>query len=554
MKKANMIGTIEKINNQKLTGGYYTPPEITKFICNWAITSVENTVLEPSCGDGNFIEACVIRFKEIGLSQENLCSHIKGIELIEQVANKANLRGVNLGLNPHSIVNSDFFSYISNNKKETFDVVVGNPPFIRYQDFPEEHRNLAIKMMCDLGFKPNKLTNIWLPFLVVSSSILSENGKLGMVIPAELFSVKYAAETRIFLSKFFQRITIATFKKLVFSGIQQEIILLLCEKLVKRNKGIRVIEFDKLEDMVNFNFKKINDIKVKKIDHTSEKWTKYFLENEEINLLRRIKKEGNIPICNEIMDVDVGIVTGCNDFFMLKQSDIEKWSLQSYTQRVVSKSNQLKGLIFTNDDFENNSLNDLNTYLFIPPNVDFEELPEACKRYIKYGEQKGYHKGYKCRIRKRWYITPSLWNCDAFALRQVNEHPKLILNTTESSSTDTIHRIRFLSKHKPQNIMLSFFNSLTFAFSEITGRGYGGGVMTFEPTEIEDIPIPICNDLDIDFNNIDQLVREKKIETALNILDKAILIDQYGFNQDEVILLRNIWKKLSSRRINRTKK
>jgi adenine-specific DNA-methyltransferase len=246
-----------------------------------------------------------------------------------------------------------------------------------------------------------------------------------MVIPAELFSVKYAAETRIFLSKFFQRITIATFKKLVFSGIQQEVVLLLCEKLVKKNKGIRVIEFNKLEDMVNFNFSKINDIKVKKIDHTSEKWTKYFLENEEINLLRQIKKEGNIPICNEIMDVDVGIVTGCNDFFMLKKSDVEKWNLQSYTQKVVSKSNQLKGLIFTNDDFENNSLNDLNTYLFIPPNVDFEELPEACKRYIKYGEQKGYHKGYKCRMRKRWYITPSLWNSDAFALRQVNEHPSL---------------------------------------------------------------------------------------------------------------------------------
>jgi adenine-specific DNA methylase len=548
-----MTEITEKIDNQKLTGGYYTPPEIAKFICDWAITSNTNTVLEPSCGDGNFIEACINRFKEIGLHQDNLYGHIKGIELIKNVAIKASLRASNLGLNSDSIVNSDFFYYISNNEKETFDVVVGNPPFIRYQDFPEIHRKLAIKMMEDLGLHPNKLTNIWLPFLVISSSILSENGKLGMVIPAELFSVKYAAETRIFLSNFFKRITIATFKKLVFSGIQQEVVLLLCEKSVKDNEGIRVIEFEKLEDMVNFNFTKINNIKAKTIDHTSEKWTKYFLDNKEINLLRRIKKENNIRLCGEIMSVDVGIVTGCNDFFMLNQSDIEKWNLQPYIQKVVSRSNQLKGISFTDNDFATNSSNDLNTYLFIPPNVDFKELPEVCKQYIKYGEEKGYHTGYKCRNRKKWYITPSLWNCDAFALRQVNDHPKLILNLTESSSTDTIHRIKFLSQHNPQDIMMSFFNSLSFAFSEITGRSYGGGVMTFEPTEIEEIPLPICDEISLDFDEIDKLIREKRTDEVLDLIDRYILIEKYGFSQNEVTLLRNIWRKLSNRRINRKK-
>lgn len=544
----------ELIDEQKLRGGYYTPPEITKFICDWAINSVNDKVLEPSCGDGNFVEACIHRFRELGLKKDELYGHVKGVELIQEEAEKARDRAANLGLNSDSILNSDFFNYVSNNGHEVYNVVIGNPPFIRYQNFPEEHRKLAIKMMQELGMHPNKLTNIWLPFLVISSSILPCNGRLGMVIPAELFSVKYAAETRVFLSNFYQRITIATFNKLVFDGIQQEVVLLLCEKQVENNEGIRVIEFNNLEDMVNFDFNEINNIGVKTIDHTSEKWTKYFLEDDEINLLRRIKAANNIPLCNDIMDVDVGIVTGRNEFFMLKQSDVDKWGLHEYTQRVTSRSNQLKGIVFNENDFQENRTADLNIYLFIPPNVDFEDLPEVCQRYINYGEEKGFHKGYKCRIRKRWYITPSLWNCDAFALRQVNDYPKLILNNIDCSSTDTVHRVRFLTEHAPQNVMLSFLNSLTFAFSEVTGRSYGGGVMTFEPTEIEELPIPISDEINVNFDQIDQLMKERRIDEVLDIIDRAVLIDQYGFTEQETTLLRRVWRKLSNRRINRKKK
>ena len=41
---------------------------------------------------------------------------------------------------------------------------------------------------------------------------------------------------------FFSRITIVTFRKLVFDDIQQEVVLLLCEKDLADNHGIRVIE------------------------------------------------------------------------------------------------------------------------------------------------------------------------------------------------------------------------------------------------------------------------------------------------------------------------
>lgn len=77
--------------------------------------------------------------------------------------------------------------------------------------------------------------------------------------------------------------------------------------------------------------------------------------------------------------------------------------------------------------------------------------------------------------------------------------------------------------------------------------------MTFEPTEIEEIQIPVLADLAIDFKQVDALIRQRKIVEVLDIVDEALLIDHHGFIKEEVEALRGIWRKLSQRRINRKK-
>lgn len=548
-----MSQLIENINPQKLRGGYYTPKAIADFLCEWSIQDDTKSVLEPSCGDGNFIESAIRRFQELNLDSEQLEGRITGVELIKEEALKAQNRAHTLGIDSNSIINSDFFQFVKENKNRKYDAIIGNPPFIRYQNFPEEHRNIAMEMMREIGLKPNKLTNIWVPFLVVSAALLNEHGKMAMVIPAELFQVKYAAETRVFLSKFFDRITIITFEKLVFENIQQEVVLLLCEKKVDKGKGIRVIECEDLDGLNSIDFVAINGLNVKPIEHSTEKWTKYFLDEEEIILLQKLKEDKRIRSCSDYFKTEVGLVTGRNEFFMMKESQVKEWNLEDYTIPVTGRSNQLKGITFAESDFRENSMAQKAIHLFLPPDEDFEDLPIECQDYIRYGEERGFHLGYKTRIRKRWYITPSRWVPDAFALRQVGDYPKLVLNETGASSTDTIHRVRFKEDVNQRLAVVSFLNSLTFASSEVTGRSYGGGVMTFEPSEIGEILIPSFDNLSIDFDKVDSLIRKKEIEKVLDVVDEALLIKYHGFSQKEVDQLRGIWKKLSQRRNNRKK-
>lgn len=48
---------IENASDRKLRGAYYTPPAIAKFILQWGINgSSDSSILEPSCGEGVFLE------------------------------------------------------------------------------------------------------------------------------------------------------------------------------------------------------------------------------------------------------------------------------------------------------------------------------------------------------------------------------------------------------------------------------------------------------------------------------------------------------------------
>ena len=76
------------ITKQKLQGAYYTPQKLVDFLTFWAINSKKCQLLEPSCGDGIFLESIFQRFSSMGLSSKNALSNITAIELDPIAFNK----------------------------------------------------------------------------------------------------------------------------------------------------------------------------------------------------------------------------------------------------------------------------------------------------------------------------------------------------------------------------------------------------------------------------------------------------------------------------------
>ena len=530
--------------SDKLRGGYYTPEEITDFLVKWAIRGVRAKVLEPSCGDGNFIESLT---KEFGNSIE-----ITGVELSSEEATEALMRGNK----KTKVVISDAFEwYIKNRPDAKFDAVVGNPPFIRYQNFPEVHREKAFQIMREEGLSPSRLTNSWLPFVVLATRALKPGGRLAMVLPAELLQVTYARELRRYLSVKYKNLSIVTFKRLVFANIQQEVVLLLGERGDCVTASISLLEFEDLSDLGHkqFVFKK-KQHKILDINHDNEKWTQYYLSHEELSLIRSIEISGAFTRLGSIADVDVGVVTGNNDFFMLDPKKALTLEVVEHCLPIIGRSNHLSGILFTKADYKNVSKLGERTLLFNPGKINREQLTKNLISYILQGEGSGVIEGYKCRIRlPHWWNVPSVWKPDAFMLRQIHEGPKIIANQTQATSTDTVHRIRMTSDIPASSLAAAFTNSLTFALSEIRGRSYGGGVLELEPSEAENLLVPtLAANTQLPLEEMDALVREKKTIQALNLMDSIVLKDA-GLDKNEVKILRDIWLKLKTRRNSRNR-
>jgi adenine-specific DNA-methyltransferase len=556
---------ISKCTRDKLRGGFYTPKIVSDFLVDWAQIDNNSQILETSCGDGVFLSSICNKFSELNFPKEEICSHLIGIELIQEEAAEAirTITAMNIPDAQKIVFIGDFFKYcnffLKSNRK--FSIITGNPPFIRYQDFPKESKELAFKIINELfNFKLSAFANTWIAFLLLSTQLLEENGKIAMVIPAQLFQVNYATDTRRFLSVFFSKLTIIAFEKLIFPQAEQEVVLLMGERNNGSIEGIRVIELKDENDLYlrikpediskNFHY-----YKYKPMDHSNEKWIQYFLDSAEIELLRKISNQHSIKKGCDLYSVDIGVVTGQNNFFILSKSDLKRNGIEPrYTERIVGKSFDLNGIMFSEDDWEKTKEKENRCYLFSPPQTEYEAFPDSIKDYIKKGLQTGVEKGYKCRIRKEhWYRVPSTYRPDGFMLRQIHDYPRIILNSSSSTCTDTIHRVKFKDGIDGSKIAGAFLNSLTFAFSEVKGRSYGGGVLTLEPSEAEQLCIPTIGIDQLNIQKIDENIKKNNIIEVIDSNDEILLRNGLSMDNAEIEMLRNIWIKLRNRRNNRNR-
>lgn len=531
---------ITEASAEKLRGGFYTPIPLAEFILRWGINGTTNSdILEPSCGDGVFLN----QIKDLNLNYNS----ITAVELDEIEANKAE----RIELRNKQIIIDDFHTYC-NNTLQRFDLIVGNPPYIRYQFFDKQQQIEAGDIFIKAGLTYSKLTNAWVSFVVGSSLLLkTKGGKIGFVLPAEILQVSFALQLRKFIAYFYNKINIISFKKLVFPNIQQEVVLLLCEKNGTAEHNIEHIELKDASELKTLDSARLKSPQ-KKIDFKSNKWTFYFLDQEEIDFLENIAKKRNISTLEKYAKVEVGITTGSNDFFTVPLTTVEEYDLQDYAKPMVGRSVQVNSVIFTEEDWEKNKFSKARAHLLAFPDSQNLNQKNGAVKYIAFGESLGIHKGYKTGIRNDWYVVPSLKISDALFIRRNNLYPRLIINQAKAYTTDTMHRVFVKQGIDINALTASYYNSLSLAFTEVSGRSHGGGVLELMPNEAEKVLLPYHKDNAELLSQIDKLIRDKTdIEDVLKITNQIILKEHFGLTDKEINLAHNIWKKLSSRRLNR---
>lgn len=532
---------IKEASSQKLRGGYYTPPEIASFILHWGINGgTDATVLEPSCGDGVFLEQ---------MSKEGFrFRHVTAVEIEESEARKA--QGIRL--HDTEVIHADFHRFCLETDRR-FDLIVGNPPFIRYQYYATEQQALASEIFARAGLKRTRLANAWMTFVVGCALLLKKKGKLGFVIPSELLQVTYARQLRRYLASHFNKITVISFRHLVFETLQQDIVLLLCEKDGADGHLTEHVEVKDATDLWSIDLFRLKHPE-KPMDPEADKWTCYCLDRKELEFLESVRR-ADMSRIGTYSEVEVGITTGANAYFTVPQDIVERYQLHPYARPMVGRSVQVHSLCFSREDWQRNlALGTKANLLVFPENIK-KTGGDGVKAYIGEGEKQGVDKGYKTGIRDDWYVLPSVKRSDAFFLRRSNFYPKLIFNAAQAYATDTMHRVFIKDGINHRAFVASYYNSLSWASAEILGRNFGGGVLELMPSETEEVYLPYRAANEELFDCIDCMMRRKlPADAILDFADEAVLRRGMGFTKKETGMARGIWRKLMERRLNRKKK
>ena len=527
----------------KARGGYYTPAALADYLCRWAVRSPSDSVIEPSCGDGSFVSAAAPLLGADG--------SITAVEIVPEELRKAQA-AVNGAAVPVDWQCADFFEIAPQLMQGPgYDAAVGNPPFIRFQYFDKQARERAFRLLNAAGYRPNGLANAWVAFVQLAAELVRDGGRLAMVVPAELLQVQYAAELRERLPTLFEAVWVIAFDRLVFPDIQQEVLLLLGDG---RNRNARtrgrlytrqVADGDALLSMARPADAVAHA--PERRTHAGMKWTSLFLEDNEFDALRDAAGGGILDRLGALADVDVGIVTGRNSFFVVTGGTAQRLGLDGRAVDVVGRTAALKSIRFTPEDQlrygaeHRSKLIDLNGQ----PRSSFSA---ALDGYIRSGEEQGVDRGYKCRIRNRWFDVPSVYVPDAFLFRQIHHAPLLAANHARATSTDTIHRVRVAAGVDVDLLCASMVNSLTFAWAEVCGRSYGGGVLELEPREAERLLVPYRSAEGPDLEYLDRRLRAGDLEGALDHGDRVLLKHGCGFSDRDVQRARAAWNRLRSRR------
>lgn len=531
---------------QKLRGGYYTPPDLAAFLTRWVLEARPRRILEPACGAGVFLHALAQR-EPAGLEA------VVGCECDPIEASKARRAGSMRNRSTHrlAIHTTDFLRWaLARLDVPQFDAALGNPPFIRYQYLDAAQQQRAEDIFSRLGLPFTRHTNAWVPFVIAALALLRPAGRLAMVVPAELLHVLHARGLRRFLLQECSRLLVLDPEDLWFDDTLQGTVLLLAEKRSAQQAGpgklaiVPVPARAALRGSATPFWRSADFVDAAALDG---KWMPALLTRSERALLGELHCHPLVRRFGDVASVDVGIVTGANQFFLVDDATVAKFDLGPFAHPMFGRSDHVGGVIYDAKMHAANRRSGLPANFLWFHDTPRAELPPGARRYLRLGEAQGLHRRYKCRIRTPWYRVPSVSAAPVAMLKRSHHFPRLVLNRAAAFTTDTAYRIR-PNNAEAESLVFGFVNSLTALTCELEGRHYGGGVLELVPSEIERLLVPLVHGSRSDLAHLDLSIQNKYRPEDILAHQDQISLAALGFTPARSNILCNAWSRLRCRR------
>ena len=532
---------------RKARGAFFTPAAITAYLAAWAVRAGTDRVLEPSCGEASFLLAAAERLRALGTPADRLPGQLHGVEIHAASAHRAARALAEHGLRADIAV-ADFFDRAPT---PDFDAVIGNPPYVRYQNFSGPARARAQRAALAAGVRLTGLSSSWAAFTIHASRFLRPAGRLAIVLPGELLTVNYAAEVRRFLLRRFARLRLVLFDTRAFPDVLEEVVLLLAEG----QGGASHFELYQAGSPAALPTQDAPAWTEHRVAGGT-KWTPALIAADALSLYRRLTEGPGFAPMLEWGETWLGAVTGNNAFFALGRDEAARLGLSADDLLEISPpgSRHLRGLAFDRQAWEKLAADGAACFLFDPAGED----SAAVRRRIEAGRRRRVHTAYKCRVRSPWWRVPVGEVPDLLLTYMDQDRPRLLANTARVRVLNSLYGVSLrpgLRRLGRELLPLGLLNSFSLLGAEMVGRSYGGGLLKLEPGEADTLPLPAPATL------LGAAPALRSVRTAVvaalaagddagatALVDRVVLSGQLGLGDEQIGALRLARELLSQRR------
>jgi adenine-specific DNA methylase len=518
LPKTSQVLTEHSAQDRRRLGAYYTPPELSAIVSKWAVREAKDRILEPSFGGCVFIRSVAECLKQKGSRKIN--THVYGCD-VDNLAFR-HLKATFPGGFPNSNFPKKSFLKIRPRDfgKIKFEAVVGNPPYLSYQNMTTTQRRSALKLV-EPELVLNPKASLWAYFVTHGLSFLKNGGRMGWILPGSLIFTDYGRDLLEKLATRFEQVTAIKLQQRCFGhvGTDESSVILFCEKFGPAVEGAphKIVHALDLKECAN-----IAEVLAKPTSAKRGKPNERILPSvdEEINRIsRELQSVPGLRRLGEIADVKIGVVTGANRFFLLSQSQAKTLSIPAEAQLpFFTRFYQAAGLMFTSADI-----------------ASARDNEEACilldtRRSAHFQSVSAYLSTFDEELKQsnETFKKGSLWHqpqlgqiSDSFLSYMHDSGPRLVLNKAAVYCTNSIHRVFFkagTAEIQHYLAAIGVMSTLGQFVAEIEGRSYGSGVLKIEPSEAKRILVPS--------NCAASLMEAKQVATEIDKLFRASEADK----------------------------
>lgn len=525
--------TVIKQNRKNKFGQYFTPKVVAEFMIEMASISKDSKILEPSCGQGVFLE----------LLQQKGFNNLTAFEIDQELANEFNC--------------VKYESFISAKIDEKFDLIIGNPPYIRW-------KNLESELKQELSNNPiwnkyfNSLCDYLYIFILKSIELLNDNGELIFICPEYWMNTTHSISLRNYMVQngYFEEIYHFN-ETPIFDKVTVSIIIFKFVKSKEKKDKIDVSKFyanqkltaETLNNLKNkIHFKDAEFLSVSQFK-LNERW---LLQSDEVRQELKIletnclKKSQNTLLnlfdedkqqfhtIGEFCDIGNGLVSGLDKAFQVNGHVLTENELNA-TINVV-KAKNLKPFVTDN----------ITKYIYIKEGLEEENFKEDYPNFYIHFQK------YKSDLDKRYQYNRKINYWEWVFLRNFNlfrkEEKRIFVPCKERISNKNHFRFALVdedvfptqdvtaifrkstTKESIEYILAYLNNPIIFDWLKCNGI-VKGNIVEFSEKPIASIPFRVIDWTKKNEVELHNLISEKTKEYLKNQDNCLLEIINQLFNQ-----------------------